>query len=107
MSMKPGCVVYSPQDKNWCVLVEQRREDGEVRRFMSFHDSYHDAHSVEEAHKESHADDPDVTVSVFEYDYIANEIELASRFMMQVVEDILSSINIVDFDDGENDGCED
>lgn len=21
-SMKPNCVVYSPQDKNWCVLVE-------------------------------------------------------------------------------------
>lgn len=35
MSMKPGCVVYNPEGKSWCVLVESCREDGTVRRFMS------------------------------------------------------------------------
>ena len=107
MSMKPGCVVFDPADNCWCVFVEQRRDDGEVRRFMSFHNTYEDAHSIEEAHKEGHADDPNVTISVFEYDYIADEIELASRLMVQAIDDILSRAEISDVDEGEDDGCED
>lgn len=101
MSMKPGCVVFDPSDKSWCVLVESRMSDGTIRRFMSFHDTYKDAHGIEEAHKEAHADDPNVTVSMFEYDYIANEIELATVLMVQTVEDILSRAEISDIDEGE------
>lgn len=101
MSMKPGCVVYNPQENSWCVLVESRRKDGEIRRFMSFHDTYEDAHGIEEAHKEAHVDEPNITISVFEYDYIANEIELATVLMVQTVEDILSRAEISDIDEGE------
>lgn len=101
MSMKPGCVVYNPAENHWCVLVESRMSDGTIRRFMSFHGTYDDAHSIEEAHKETHADESNVTVSLFEYDYIANEIELATMLMMQTVEDILSRAEISDIDEGE------
>lgn len=107
MSMKPGCVVFDPADNCWCVLVEQRSEDGEIRRVMSFHNTYEEAHSVEEAHKETYAERPDVTISVFEYDYIANKIELATALMVQTVEDILSRAEIVDFDEGSDGNCED
>lgn len=108
MSMKPGCVVFDPSKNHWCVLVESHMTDGTIRRFMSFHDTYESAHSIEEAHKEAHADEPNFTVSLFEYDYIANEIELATVLMVQTVEDILSKAEIVDFDERvENDGCED
>lgn len=106
MSMKPGCVVFDPSKNHWCVLVESRMTDGTIRRFMSFHDTYESAHSIEEAHKEAHADEPNVTVSLFEYDYIANEIELATVLMVQTVENILSKAEIVDFDERvKNDGC--
>lgn len=90
MSMKPGCVVFDPSKNNWCVLVESRMSDGTVRRFMSFHDTYEDAHGIEEAHKEAHADEHNITVSLFEYNYIANELELATVLMMQTIDDILS-----------------
>lgn len=106
-SMKPGCVVFDPSKNSWCVLVEQRREDGEIRRFMSFHDTYEDAHVIEGAHKEAHADEPNITVSLFEYDYIANEIELATVLMVQTVEDILSRAEISDIDEGDDNDCED
>jgi hypothetical protein len=68
---------------------------------MSFHDTYEGAHGIEEAHKEAHADEPNTTVSLFEYDYIANEIELATMLMVQTVEDILSKAEISDIDEGE------
>ena len=100
MSMKPGCVVFDPSKNHWCVLVESRMTDGTIRRFMSFHNTYEDAHGTEEAHKEAHADEPNTTVSLFEYTYIANEIELATALMMRTVEDILSRAEISDIDEG-------
>lgn len=106
MSMMPGCIVFDPSRNHWCVLAETRMPDGTVRRFMSFHDTYDDAHSIEEAHKEAHADESNTTVSLFEYDYIANEIELATVLMVQTVEDILSRAEISDIDDAEkSNGC--
>lgn len=107
MSMKPGCVVFDPSKNNWCVLVESRMTDGTIRRFMSFHNTYEDAHSIAEAHKETHADEPNTIVSMFEYNYIANEIELATVLMMRTVEDILSRAEISDIDDGDDNDCED
>lgn len=103
MSMKPGCVVFDPSKNHWCVLVESRMTDGTIRRFMSFHNTYEDAHDTEEAHKEEHADEPNTTVSLFEYNYIANEIELATALMMRTVEDILSRAEISDIDEGADD----
>ncbi|MBF1652226.1 MAG: hypothetical protein HXO60_06975 [Rothia mucilaginosa] len=73
MKMEPGCVVYNPAENHWCVLVEHRREDGEVRRFMSFHKNRLEAQEIKKAHEEAHADDLDTTVSMFEYDYIPND----------------------------------
>lgn len=107
MSMKPGCVVFDPSKNHWCVLVESRMSDGTVRRFMSFHNTYEDARGIENAHKEAHTDEPNTTVSLFEYDYIANEIELATVLMMRTVEDILSRAEISDIDEGVDDDCED
>ncbi|MBF1369972.1 MAG: hypothetical protein HXN12_08750 [Porphyromonadaceae bacterium] len=107
MSMKPGCVVFDPSKNHWCVLVESRMTDGTIRRFMSFHDTYEDAHGIEKAHKEAHADELNTTVSLFEYDYIANEIELATVLMVQTVEDILSRAKISDIDEGDDNDCED
>lgn len=107
MSMKPGLVVFDPSKNHWCVLVESRMSDGTVRRFMSFHNTYEDAHGTEEAHKEAHADEPNTTVSLFEYSYIANEIELATVLMMRTVEDILSRAEISDIDERDGDDCED
>lgn len=107
MSMKPGCVVFDPSKNHWCVLVESRMSDGTVRRFMSFHNTYEDAHGTVEAHKEAHADEPNTTVSLFEYNYIANEIELATVLMVQTVEDILSRAEISDIDEGDDNDCED
>ena len=107
MSMKPGCVVFDPSKNHWCVLVESRMSDGTVRRFMSFHNTYEDARGIENAHQEAHADEPNTTVSMFEYNYIANEIELATVLMVQTVEDILSRAEISDIDEGDDDDCED
>lgn len=107
MSMKPGLVVFDPSKNSWCVLVESRMSDGTVRRFMSFHNTYEDAHGTEKAHKEAHADEPNTTVSLFEYNYIANEIELATALMMRTVEDILSRAEISDIDEGDVNDCED
>lgn len=103
MSMKPGFVVFDPSKNNWCVLVESRMTDGTIRRLMSFHSTYNDARITEKAHKEAHADESNTTVSLFEYDYIANEIELATVLMMQTVEDILSRAEISDLDAGDDD----
>lgn len=50
MSMKPGCVVYNPEGKSWCVLVEHRRDDGEIRRFMSLHKNRLEAQAIKKAH---------------------------------------------------------
>ena len=82
MKMKPGCFVYNPAENHWCVLVEQRRTDGEIRRFMSFHKNRLEAQVVKKAHEEVYAGEPDTTVLMFEYDYIPNDEMLAVRMMM-------------------------
>lgn len=82
MQTKPGCVVYNPAENHWCVLVEHRREDGEIRRFMSFHKDRLEAQLVKKAHEKAHAGEPDTTVSMFEYDYIPNKEMLALRVMV-------------------------
>nr|DAE91324.1 MAG TPA: Protein of unknown function (DUF3172) [Caudoviricetes sp.] len=86
MSMKPGCVVYNPAENNWCVLVEHHRDDGEVRRFMSFHKNRLEAQTIKKAHEEANANERNVTVSMFEYDYIPNDEMLAARMMMNAFE---------------------
>lgn len=82
MKMKPGCVVYNPAENHWCVLVERRRTDGEIRRFMSFHKNRLEAQEVKRAHEDAHAGEPDIIISMFEYDYIPNDEMLAVRMMM-------------------------
>lgn len=91
MSIKPGCVVYNPSENRWCVLVESRRKDGEVRRFMSFHKNRLEAQLVKKAHEDAHADEPDTTVSMFEYDYIPNDEMLQVRLMMNAFEKIFEN----------------
>lgn len=86
MSMKPGCVVYNPAENHWCVLVESRKKNGEIRRFMSFHKSSLEAKLVKKAHEDVHANEPDTTVSMFEYDYIPNDEMLQVRLMMDAFE---------------------
>lgn len=81
MSMKPSYVVYNPAENHWCVLVESRRKDGEIRRLMSFYKNRLEAQVVKKAHEEVHAGEPDITVSMFEYDYIPNDEMLAVRLM--------------------------
>lgn len=86
MSMKPSCVVYNPAENYWCVLVESRRKDGEVRRFMSFHRYRAAAEIAKKTHEDAHAGEPDTTVSMFEYDYIPNDEMLQVRLIMDAFE---------------------
>ena len=92
-SMKPGCVVYNPQENSWCVLVESRRKDGEVRRFMSFHKYREVAEFIKKAHEDANADEPDVTVSIFEYEYIPNDDALAVRMMRETIERLVEELD--------------
>lgn len=91
MSMKPGYVVYTPEGKSWCVLVEHRRDDGEIRRFMSFHKDRLEAQMVKKAHEEAHAGELDATVSMFEYDYIPNDEMLAARVLMDAFDQMFEN----------------
>lgn len=93
MSMKPGCVVYNPQENSWCVLVESRRKDGEIRRFMSFHKSELDAKLIKKAHEDANADEPDVTISMFEYEYVPNDDALAIRMMRETIERLVEELD--------------
>ena len=93
MSMKPGCVVYNPQENSWCVLVESRGKDGEIRRFMSFHKYREVAEFIKKAHEDANADDPDVTVSMFEYEFIANDDQLAVRMMRETIERLVEELD--------------
>lgn len=97
-SMKPSCVVYNPQENSWCVLVESRRKDGEVRRFMSFHKSELEAKLVKKAHEEAHASEPDTTVSIFEYEYIPNDATLQVRLMMDAFEKMFENTDYAEAD---------
>lgn len=89
MSMKPGCVVYNPEGKSWCVLVESRKPDGTVARFMSFHETSLAANLIAGAHIEAAAGDPNVTVSMFEYEFVANDTQLRARLLHEAVEEML------------------
>lgn len=96
MSMKPGCVVHNPQENSWCVLVESCRKDGEIRRFMSFHKYREVAEFIKEAHEEANAGEPDVTVSIFEYEFIANDDQLAVRMMREALERMIEEFDEVE-----------
>lgn len=89
MSMKSGCVVYNPEGKRWCVLVESHRKDGTVRRFMSFHRSSLEASLIVKAHQDSCGDDPDVKISLFEYEFIVDDTQLAFRMMHESIEEMI------------------
>lgn len=91
MSMKPGCVVYNPEGNSWCVLVEHRRDDGEIRRFMSFHKNRLEAQAIKKAHEEAHIGKLDTTVSMFEYNYFSNDETLAVRMMMDAFEQMFEN----------------
>ena len=91
MTMQPGCVVYNPAENFWCVLVEHRRDDGEIRRFMSFHKNRLEAQMIKKAHEEANAGEREVTVSMFEYDYIPNDEVLAARMMMDAFEQMFEN----------------
>lgn len=106
MSMKPGCVVYNPQENSWCVLVESRRKDGEICRFMSFHKYREVAEFIKKAHEDASADDPDVTVSMFEYEFIANDDQLAVRMMRETIEWLIEELDEVEKEATTND-CND
>lgn len=93
MSTKPGCVVYTPEGKSWCVLVESRRKDSEVRRFMSFHKYREVAEFIKKAHEDANADEPDVTVSIFEYEYVPNDDALAVRMMRENIERLVEELD--------------
>ena len=93
MSMKPGCVIYTPEGKSWCVLVESRMKDGEIRRFMSFHKYREVAEFIKKAHEDANADEPDVTVSIFEYEFIANDDQLAVRMMRESIDRLVEELD--------------
>lgn len=106
MSIKPGCVVYNPSENNWCVLVEHRREDGEIRRFMSFHKNRIVAEMIKKAHEDANADEPDVTISMFEYEFVANDDQLAVRMLRESVERLCKEIDAAMMEERSND-CND
>lgn len=83
MSMKPGCVVYNPEGRSWCVIVETVTKDGEVRRFISFHGSRYSAQTVKDAHESGYKDDPDVKISMFEYEYLSSDKEIVARLISE------------------------
>ena len=89
MKMKPSYFVYNPEGKSWCVLVESRKPDGTVARFMSFHKTSLVANLIVGAHMEAAARDPNVTVSMFEYEFIANDTQLRARLLHEAVEEML------------------
>lgn len=103
MSMKPGCVVYNPEGKSWCVLVESRRKDGEVCRFMSFHKYREVAEFIKKAHADASADEPDVTVSMFEYEYVPNDDALAVRMMRETIEWLVEELDEAEYEGGHED----
>lgn len=91
MSMKPSWVVYTPEDKSWCVLVESYQEDGTIRRFMSFHKTLHDARLTQKAHADLNEGDPDVKIHIFKYEFIASDEKLAEMMMIQAIDAVVNS----------------
>lgn len=104
-TMKPGCVVYNPSENNWCVLVESRRKDGEIRRFMSFHKYREVAEFIKKAHEDANADEPDVTVSIFEYEYVPNDDALAVRMMRESIERLVEELDEIEKKEAMTNDC--
>lgn len=92
-TMKPGCVVYNPSENSWCVLVESRKKNGEIRRFMSFHKYREVAEFIKKAHEDANANEPDVTVSIFEYEYVPNDNALTARMMREAIERLVEELD--------------
>lgn len=90
-TLKPNCVVYDPAENYWCVLVETTMDDGEIRRFMSFHKNHLVAHEIKKAHERANACQRGVTVSMFEYEYIPNDEMLQLRLMMSAFEQMFEN----------------
>lgn len=91
MSMKPGCVIYTPEGKSWCVLVESYQEDGTIRRFMSFHKTLHDARLTQQAHADVNEGDLNVKIHLFEYEFIADDKQIAEMMIRQALEAMVNS----------------
>ncbi len=91
MTMQPGCVIYNPEGKSWCVLVESCREDGTVRRFMSFHKTLHDARLTKQAHADVNEGDPNVKIHLFKYEFIADDKQIAEIMIRQALEAMVDS----------------
>lgn len=91
MSMKPGCVVYNPEGRSWCVLVETVNPDGGVRRFMSYHESHDAAQLVKDAHECVYKDRLGVKISMFEYDYFSDDQEIVDRLIVEGAEDLMET----------------
>lgn len=91
MSMKPGCVIYTPEGKSWCVLVESYQEDGTIRRAMSFHQTFHDARLTQQAHADVNDGDPNVKIHLFKYEFIADDKQIAEMMIRQALEAMVNS----------------
>jgi len=91
MSMKPGCVIYTPEGKSWCVLVESYQEDGTIRRAMSFHQTLHDARLTQQAHADVNDGDPNVKIHLFKYEFIADDKQIAEMMIRQALEAMVNS----------------
>lgn len=89
MSMKLGCVMHNPKGRSWCVMVETVMKDGSVRRFMSFHKTHEVARRIKDAHENVYKNDPDVKISMFEYDYISSDREVITRLIQEGTEYIM------------------
>lgn len=93
MLIKPGCVVYNPKGRNWCVLVETVMKDGSVRRFMSFHETRETAQLIKNAHENVNKDKPEVKISIFEYDYISGDLEVVTRLIVDGIKSLMDATN--------------
>lgn len=88
MLIKTGCVVYNPKGRSWCVLVETVMKDGSVRRFMSFHETRETAQMIKNAHENVNKDNPEVKISMFEYDYISGDLEVITRLIVDGIKSL-------------------
>ena len=93
MLIKPGCVVYNPKGRSWCVLVETVMKDGSVRRFMSFHETHETAQTIKNAHENVNKDNPEVKISMFEYDYISGGLEVVTRLIVDGIKSLTGVTN--------------
>lgn len=92
MSTKSGCIVYNPAENSWCVLVEYRKKNGEIRRFMSFHKSREEAEEIKKAQEAEYTDESNVTISIFEYEYVPDDTALALRLIRKTVNQLVEEV---------------